>query len=257
MRVIEYLRYRAELKGIAMRKSRSAADNALELAGVRDARDRVIGQLSKGYRQRVGIADALVADPPILILDEPTSGLDPNQNRHIRSVIRSFEGTKTVFVSTQILPEVEATCDRVIIIREGEKVSEGRIEDLRAASAGTQLLRLAGPFPFERFREALDRVPTVRRIEREDAHEADLGAAPAARLRLEVEPGDEAVDAVFRAVVDAGLGLRELRRDVVSLEDVYADLTTVEEAIAEPVSQGAARDATDHLDDADDVEESP
>jgi ABC-2 type transport system ATP-binding protein len=242
MRVLEYLRYRAELKGVPMRKANAAAEKSLELAGVLDARERIIGQLSKGYRQRVGIADALVADPPILILDEPTSGLDPNPNRHIRSVIRSFEGVKTVFVSTHILPEVEATCDRAIIIRAGEKVSEGRIEDLRAASKGTQLLRLSGPGAFERFRAALEGVSAVRRIEREADGRVDAGLAGeqvgVAHLRLEVEPGDAAVDAVFRAVVDAGLSLRELGRDVMSLEDVFADLTTIEEATVEAPFDG-------------------
>ncbi|MBW2377925.1 MAG: ATP-binding cassette domain-containing protein, partial [Deltaproteobacteria bacterium] len=92
--------------------------------GVADARTRILGQLSKGYRQRVGLADALIADPPILILDEPTSGLDPNQVRHFRELVRGFRGNKTVLLSTHILSEVEAVCDRVIIIREGKKVAD-------------------------------------------------------------------------------------------------------------------------------------
>lgn len=242
MRVVEYLRYRAELKGVAFRKAKSAAERSLELAGVSDARDRIIGQLSKGYRQRVGIADALVADPPILILDEPTSGLDPNQNRHIRSVIKSFEGRKTVFVSTHILPEVEATCERAIIIRAGEKVSEGRIEDLRALSSGTQVLRLAGPGAFERFLEVLVDLPAVRRCVHEPTSYRDEGST--SRFLLEVEPGVESVDAVFRAVVDAGLTLRELRREGATLEDVFADLTTVEDETepesSSPPEAGAA-----------------
>jgi ABC-2 type transport system ATP-binding protein len=261
MRVLEYLRYRAELKGVSMRKAKSAAEKALELAGVLDARERIIGQLSKGYRQRVGIADALVADPPILILDEPTSGLDPNQNRHIRSVIRSFEGVKTVFVSTHILPEVEATCDRAIIIRAGEKVSEGRIAELRAASQGKQLLRLAGPGTYERFRAALEGISAVRRVEREAERRDEAFEAPAsvARLRVEVDPGDAAVDAVFRAVVDAGLSLRELRRDVMSLEDVFADLTTTEGADDEVGldDEEGDRAAPADLDGDDDAEEIP
>jgi ABC-2 type transport system ATP-binding protein len=226
MRVLEYLRYRAELKGIAFRKAKSAAERSLEVAGVLDARDRIIGQLSKGYRQRVGIADALVADPPILILDEPTSGLDPNQNRHIRSVIRSFEGEKTVFVSTHILPEVEATCARAVIIRAGEKVSEGRIEELRVASTGAQVLKLAGPGSFERFLEVLVDIPVVRRCVHEPIGYRDGDST--ARFLLEVEPGDAAVDVVFRSITDAGLTLRELRRDGATLEDVFADLTTEE-----------------------------
>ena len=122
MRVVEYLRYRAALKGVD--PSKPAVDQALELASVTDARRRIIGQLSKGYRQRVGLADALLADPAILILDEPTSGLDPNQVRQFRELIRSFAGKKTVLLSTHVLSEVEAACDRVIIIRRGEKVAD-------------------------------------------------------------------------------------------------------------------------------------
>lgn len=122
MRVYEYLRHRAALKSVD--DVADALDRSLELAGVADARTRIIGQLSKGYRQRVGLAEALIADPKILILDEPTSGLDPNQVRQFRELVRSFAGDKTVLLSTHILSEVEAVCDRVIIIREGEKVAD-------------------------------------------------------------------------------------------------------------------------------------
>jgi ABC-2 type transport system ATP-binding protein len=137
MRVYEYLRHRGALKKVP--KLAEAVERSLELAGVADARTRILGQLSKGYRQRVGLADALIADPPILILDEPTSGLDPNQVRQFRELVRSFGGKKTVLLSTHILSEVEAVCDRVIIIREGKKVadlapgdSETSLEDLFA-----------------------------------------------------------------------------------------------------------------------------
>jgi ABC-2 type transport system ATP-binding protein len=122
MRVHEYLRHRGALKKVP--KLADAVDRSLELAGVTDARTRILGQLSKGYRQRVGLAEALIADPPILILDEPTSGLDPNQVRQFRELVRSFGGNKTVLLSTHILSEVEAVCDRVIIIREGRKVAD-------------------------------------------------------------------------------------------------------------------------------------
>ena len=122
MRVQEYLRHRGALKGVP--KLADAVDRSLERAGVQDARRRIIGQLSKGYRQRVGLAEALIADPAILILDEPTSGLDPNQVRQFRELIRSFSGKKTVLLSSHILSEVEAACDRVIIIREGQKVAD-------------------------------------------------------------------------------------------------------------------------------------
>ena len=122
MRVQEYLRHRGALKRVP--KLADAVDRCLERAGVQDARRRIIGQLSKGYRQRVGLAEALIADPAILILDEPTSGLDPNQVRQFRELIRSFSGKKTVLLSSHILSEVEAACDRVIIIREGQKVAD-------------------------------------------------------------------------------------------------------------------------------------
>lgn len=122
MRVREYLRHRGALKKVV--DLGKAVDRSLELAGVTDARTRIVGQLSKGYRQRVGLAEALIADPPILILDEPTSGLDPNQVRQFRELVRSFGGKKTVLLSTHILSEVEAVCDRVIIIAEGRKVAD-------------------------------------------------------------------------------------------------------------------------------------
>lgn len=122
MRVHEYLRHRGEIKRVP--KVADAIDRSLKMAGVADVRTRIVGQLSKGYRQRVGLAEALIADPPILILDEPTSGLDPNQVRLFRELVRSFAGQKTVLLSTHILSEVEAVCDRVIIIREGQKVAD-------------------------------------------------------------------------------------------------------------------------------------
>ena len=122
MRVHEYLRHRGDIKRVP--NVADAIDRSLKLAGVADVRTRIVGQLSKGYRQRVGLAEALIADPPILILDEPTSGLDPNQVRLFRELVRSFAGQKTVLLSTHILSEVDAVCDRVIIIREGQKVAD-------------------------------------------------------------------------------------------------------------------------------------
>jgi len=145
MRVYEYLRYRGALKNLS--NVSEAIERSLELAGVADARARIIGQLSKGYRQRVGLAEALIADPPILILDEPTSGLDPNQVRQFRKLVRSFSEKKTVLLSTHILSEVEAVCDRVIIIREGRKVAdlvpgqtETSLEDLFAELTTSQTM---------------------------------------------------------------------------------------------------------------------
>ncbi|MEM7434070.1 MAG: ATP-binding cassette domain-containing protein [Myxococcota bacterium] len=130
MRVVEYLRHRAALKKVS--GPGAAADRALALADVADSKNRIIGQLSKGYRQRVGLAEALIADPPLLVLDEPTSGLDPNQVRQFRDLVRGFGGDKTVFVSTHVLSEVQALCDRVIIIRQGQKVADVELDDTTA-----------------------------------------------------------------------------------------------------------------------------
>lgn len=216
MRVFEYLRYRAELKGV---RGRSAIDAAMERslhhAQVDDVRDRIIGQLSKGYRQRVGLADALLADPPLLILDEPTSGLDPNQIRAIRALVRGFAGDKTILLSTHILPEVEAVCGRVLIINKGKLVGEGAPGELRGGRGGVRLVGRGDPERFRATLEPFDASVAVR---------AD-GELVRAELHLTSE---DAVEDVFRAVAAAGLVLRELRPFKTSLEDVFAALTTDE-----------------------------
>lgn len=224
MRVAEYLSYRAALKGVAHRRIRTEIDRCLELADVVEAKHRIVGQLSKGTRQRIGIADALLGDPPILILDEPTSGLDPNQMRHVRELIRGFSGKKTVFLSTHILPEVEASCERVIIVREGRKVAEGTVAELRSRAAGEHKILLVGRGGAAPFVTALTGVAGVKATEIESDTEGQC------RIQVSLEPGDAAVDAVFSAVVGAGLALRELHREESSLEELFAELTTSEPA---------------------------
>ena len=130
MRVAEYLAFRAELKRVARSDRKSAVDEAMQKANVDDVANVLIGNLSKGYRQRVGLADALVARPPLLVLDEPTAGLDPNQIREVRDVIKELGREHTVLLSTHILSEVEASCSRVVVIAKGKLVAEGTMEDL-------------------------------------------------------------------------------------------------------------------------------
>jgi ABC-2 type transport system ATP-binding protein len=233
LRVDEYLRYRARLKGVARRQVDARVKESLELANVADVRHRIIGQLSKGYRSRVGLADALVADPPVLILDEPTAGLDPNQIRQVRDLVRSLSGRKTVLLSTHILPEVESTCGRVLIIHRGRIVGEGAPGRLRVASEGSQALTIEGRGERARFEQVLGAVPGVRGIAELTVLQPD---PPIVRAKLDVE-GEGAAEAVFRAVAQAGLVLRELRREQTSLEDVFAKLTTHE---AEPGDDAAA-----------------
>jgi ABC-2 type transport system ATP-binding protein len=222
MRVEEYLRYRARIKGVGRGQLATRVGAALELANVADVRHRIIGQLSKGYRSRVGLADSLVADPPLLILDEPTAGLDPNQIRQVRDLVRSLAGKKTVLLSTHILPEVESTCGRVVIIDRGRLVGEGAPGELRLAGAGGELITLEARCERARLEMLLAAVPGVRRITETTMLQLDPEIV---RVKLEVDPGDVA-EALFRAVAQAGLTLRELHREQKSLEDVFTKLTT-------------------------------
>jgi len=232
MRVEEYLRYRARIKGVTRAMLSKRIDDALQLATITDVRKRIIGQLSKGYRSRVGIADALVADPPLLVLDEPTAGLDPNQIRQVRDLVRGMAGKKTVILSTHILPEVESSCGRVLIIDKGQIVGEGAPGELRSAGQGAQIFSLEGRGERERFESVLKAVEGVRKIT--DVAALDNESPPMLRIRLEAQPGP-VDERIFSAVAAAGLTLRGLKREQTSLEDVFAALTTREtDAGAEP-----------------------
>ncbi|MFH2005812.1 MAG: ATP-binding cassette domain-containing protein [bacterium] len=140
MRVAEYLRFRAALKWVRWSQRRRNVDEALAQCGLTDVTHRTIGQLSKGYRQRVGLADTLVGDPPVLILDEPTAGLDPQQIVEVRELIKRLSEVKTILLSTHYLPEVEQTCDRVIVINRGRIVLDDTVEHLRSAEEGSRTM---------------------------------------------------------------------------------------------------------------------
>jgi ABC-2 type transport system ATP-binding protein len=235
MRVVEYLRHRAELKGVPRKAIAKNVDKALELASVADVRTRIIGQLSKGYRQRVGLADALVADPPLLVLDEPTAGLDPNQIRQVRDLVRALGNEKTVFLSTHILPEVEAICGRVIILDRGRLVSSGKPNELRLGGDGARGLWLEARVDGARLDALLRGVAGVRGVTLTPA------SADVVRARLETSGElDQVAERVFRAVADAGIDLRELKREDHSLEDVFTRLTTHDETAALAAAQVSA-----------------
>lgn len=197
----------------------------METAQVADVRTRIIGQLSRGYRSRVGLAEALVADPPILILDEPTAGLDPNQIRQVRNLIRDLAGKVTVILSTHILPEVEYTCGRVLIIHEGRLVGEGVPGDLRARGQKGGQVILEGRGNRERVAPALEKISGVKRIVDVTQLQPDP-SMPLLRIRLETESQAEVLENIFAVVVETGFVLREMRREGASLEDVFASLTT-------------------------------
>src|SRR5256885_2882121 len=147
MRVREYLKFRARLKGLSRRTSRERADIVMEQCGLTDVSRRIIGQLSKGYRQRVGLADALIHEPELIILDEPTIGLDPNQIRSVRQLIKNLAGAHTVLISTHILPEAEMTCNRMVIMYEGKILAADTPENLqRLMSSNSQVVaEIAAP----------------------------------------------------------------------------------------------------------------
>jgi ABC-2 type transport system ATP-binding protein len=221
MRVGEYLSFRAELKRVPRRARREAVARALADTGVADVEDVVIGRLSRGYRQRVGLADALVGDPPILILDEPTAGLDPNQIREARALVRRLGKDRAVLVSTHILSEVEATCTRALVIARGRLVAQGSIDEIRA------LCRTKGIRITVRGEEAaavrvLSRARGVRRFQ------AEPGEGGTLRIDLDLDPGADAgrsTEEAVAALSAAGLGVREVTPHADSLEQVFSALT--------------------------------
>ena len=251
LRVNEYLAYRAELKGVPRAKIAARVSTALEQASVTEVATRIIGQLSKGTRQRVGLADALVADPPLLVLDEPTAGLDPNQIRQVRKLVRGLGGEKTVLVSTHILPEVEATCGRVVIIDRGKVVGEGTPGELRGRSAHQRALLIACRADAEKLRALLGAVSGVTTVGEPDEERGVV------RVTLRTEDDEAIAERVFAAVAGAGLALRELRPiEGRSLEDVFTHLTT-HDAASDAKDEADAKDegAKAATDDEDDDEE--
>jgi ABC-2 type transport system ATP-binding protein len=219
MRVVEYLRFRAGIKGLHARKRRQRVDYVLQRCWLSDVRRQLVGTLSKGYRQRVGLADTLLADPPVLILDEPTAGLDPSQIRASRQLIRELGAQHTILLSTHILPEVEVTCDRVIIIHRGRVVASGAVKEL-AQQAGEKAVLLAdfdGPVDAEPVRA----LAGVAGVEREKT-------AHMTRLRITPEPGADVAPLVCTTASQYGWKLRELRPQHQTLEEVFVRIVEKE-----------------------------
>jgi ABC-2 type transport system ATP-binding protein len=228
MRVAEYLAFRAELKRVPRRDRPSFVDDAMQKANVDDVANVLIGSLSKGYRQRVGLADALVARPPLLILDEPTAGLDPNQIREVRDVIRDLGKEHTVLLSTHILSEVEASCSRVVVIAKGKLVAEGTMDDLsRKRRAAGLVLVVRGSA--DAAIAAVSAVPGIAKVTREenrdtasDTHELRCSW----QKKLDEAGTSAAIEQAVAALVASGCFVREVRAVRSSLEEVFAELTS-------------------------------
>ena len=220
MTVLNYLRFVARIKGVAKGQLASRLDETMEKTGIAHHRHTVIGHLSKGYRQRVGMAQALVHNPEVLVLDEPTIGLDPKQIIEIRQLIKSLGGSHTVILSTHILPEVSMTCDRIVIINHGRVAGEGTPEGLVAQLKEGDSLRATVAGPRDQAMQVLRQVEGVLQVQAEPGTEG--------MYRVAVTPGREVRDELARQVVGAGLALRELRPLDMSLEDIFLRLTTEE-----------------------------
>ena len=221
MTVREYLNFVAKIKGVAPKDRAARVDQVMTRTWVADMASRACGKLSKGYRQRVGLAQALIHNPEVLILDEPTAGLDPKQINETRRLIKALAGDHTIILSTHILTEVEQTCQRVVIINKGKVVAEDTPENLtrRLRGSATMFVQVDGDRAAEA-QAALARVDGVARVTSADAS----GTA----FEVESESGRDVRRELARAVIGGGWGLLELRPMRLSLEDVFLSLTTEE-----------------------------
>ena len=221
MRAYEYLMFRAKLKNIPRRERRKKIEYCLEMTGITDVQKQIIGTLSKGYKQRVGLADTLIHDPKILILDEPTIGLDPNQIRQIRGVIKGLGQKHTVLLSTHILPEVEMVCDRVMIINKGKIVAMDTPANLmRQLKTGSNLvLEVKGDG--EKIKNSLSNIGTVQSVtyrKKDDANEFYINGNGEKDIREDV----------FNCIVKDNYILREMKRQTITLEEIFHQVTTKE-----------------------------
>jgi ABC-2 type transport system ATP-binding protein len=230
MAVRDYLDFCAKIKGVPAKERRARVDEAIERCRVGDVRSTLIAKLSKGYRQRVGLAQAILHNPDVLILDEPTAGLDPKQIIETRDLIRGLAGSHTVVLSTHILPEVSMTCGRVVIINKGRVVAEDTPENL------TRRLKGAGTLRLEARGEETDVAAVVRAVPGVLAVHPRGGHDGAVVLDVEAEAGRDVRAELARAVVTKGHGLLGLQQMGMSLEEIFLHLTTTDSAEAAPAA---------------------
>jgi ABC-2 type transport system ATP-binding protein len=223
MRVREYLKFRARLKGLGWRRSRERVSTVMEQCGLTGVSRRIIGQLSKGYRQRVGLADALVHEPDLIILDEPTIGLDPHQIRSVRQLIKSLAGKHTVLISTHILPEAEMMCNRMVIMFDGKILASDTPENLQQLMAGSGQVVAEIAAPAAELNEVFSQMQGIESV--------DVSASDGEFQRCALTPrnGYDLRPAIFALVLQRGWVLRELTRSRHSLEDIYVQITRPDE----------------------------
>ena len=222
MSVSEYLDFVAKIKGIASADRRARVQYVMDRTRIADVANRLCGKLSKGYRQRVGLAQALIHNPDVLILDEPTAGLDPKQIIETRELIKELAGDHTIILSTHILPEVAQTCQRVVIINKGHVVAVDTPDNLTARLRGSETMYLQVDASGADAASSIGRVPGVTRVVESDRRDGMVG------YEVDSESGRDVRRDLARAVVSSGWGLLEMRPMRMSLEDVFLSLTTEE-----------------------------
>lgn len=225
MTVESFLDFVSKIKGIDPRDRKRKIERVMDICDIADVKDAVIGKLSRGYKQRVGLAQALVHDPEVLILDEPTIGLDPKQIIEVRKLIKEMGGRHTIILSTHILPEVSMTCNRVVIINEGRVVAEDTPENLTAKLKGSERLFLHVEGPAEEMEKTIKALDGVTKISREKGDRQRSTFIIESRLGMDVRKN------LARTIVENGWGLLELKPIGMSLEEVFLRLTTHEEVI--------------------------
>jgi len=222
MTVDDYLTFVSKIKGVEKKRIKSEVDTVVEKASIGDVRDRIIGKLSKGFKQRVGLAQSLINNPQIVILDEPTVGLDPKQIIEIRQLIKNLKGDHTVILSSHILPEIEQTCERVVIINEGKVVAEDTVENLTNRLRGVQRITLLIEGNEDSIKQALQPISDIQKL--------DFAAKKDDLIReVVVESEKDIRKDLAKAVVNNGLGLLELSTERFTLEEIFLHLTTKEE----------------------------
>jgi ABC-2 type transport system ATP-binding protein len=220
MNVIEYLQFIMGLRGLDGRGSNKRLKRIIDICGLGSVIHKDIGELSKGYRQRVGLAQAMIHDPEILILDEPTIGLDPNQIVEIRNLIKELGKEKTVILSTHILPEVEATCGRVLIIHEGKIVADGTAEELQSGFQGRERIYLELKNPDQEVENKLNGLDKVEKVER-----VSLPSGETKGFHIESSKGVDLRESLFDFSVQNSWTILEMKREQASLEEIFRLLT--------------------------------
>jgi ABC-2 type transport system ATP-binding protein len=229
MTVESYLDFVARIKGVPAEKRAQRVTDALEKTNITDKRDELIKRLSRGYKQRVGLAQALVHDPDVIILDEPTVGLDPKQIIEVRHLIKNLAGNHTIVLSTHILPEVSMTCDRVVIINKGKIAAVDTPQNLTSQLKGGQRIRVEVQASEQPLREVLTQIPGASRVQ--------IEAAPLTGhvlATIEAAEGKDIRSAIAARIVEKGWPLFELKGVSLSLEDIFLELTTDDAAHAQP-----------------------